>query len=259
MSTRWNSMEKLEKILLIFLAALIPIFAVIYAVVLRIPGVEYQSKFHVLRERDGVTTYSARVEGEPSVFTIAENGVMTYQWADRTYGPWTIVDAPDAAPEEGMKGIEIYEGEERVFRGGCWLDAYGGTWLKLIREDGTPYQSSVFQIFYTVSGGDTYDADGNLVDTREPSLEWVVCMALTPEIIYRGSWQIYFLAIGVSLLAALDIWFAPEQFEMRMNRLLRRNPGVEPSDEYLLAQKIEWVGFTVMALVIYVMGLMLFL
>ena len=251
---RIRQLDGYQRGILILLLALALVFAVIYRVRIARVGFLYQDKIFVPSEENGVTVYSGKISGEPAQFTVSEDKAVSFHCGEKTYGPYTVTEDPTALPEveierEGMTGVEIREGEKLVFRGGFWQSGED-YWLR--RQDGSMDLS--VGVFVT-GDGVMRDANGNAVDPLEPALCDILRLVYGPELTHKGSWLAWFGAVFISLLNAGSILYADELFHWDLSFQIRNAETAEPSDWELMKRYLGWTVFTIMVLVIYIVGL----
>ena len=251
---RIRQLDWYQRGILLLLLALALVFAVIYRVRIARVGCVYQDKIFVPSEENGVTVYSGKISGEPAQFTVSEDKAVSFHCGEKTYGPYTVTEDPTALPEveierEGMTGVEIREGEKLVFRGGFWQSGED-YWLR--RQDGSMDLS--VGVFVT-GDGVMRDANGNAVDPLEPALSDILRLVYGPELTHKGSWLAWFGAVFISLLNAGSILYADELFHWDLSFQIRNAETAEPSDWELMKRYLGWTVFTIMVLVIYIVGL----
>lgn len=161
------------------------IFAVIYPKTLARVGYRYHDAILVPQQEGGNTVYSGKIDGGQAQFIVSENKSVVLQYRDKTYGPYMIQENPTAIPEDkkfenGIIGIEVFNGDKVLFRGGLvdYGDAY---WL--YNEDGTLYG---FEFSYAPDYGLEVDQDGNEVDKMTPSAYTIYELLNQPKLTHNG-------------------------------------------------------------------------
>ena len=109
---------------------------------------------------------------------------------------------------------------------------------------------------FTVSaGGKTYDSNGKELTARDlhaPDLSTVARLAMDePELTHRGHFGLYLL---VTLLAAFNIFqicYPELMFRWSIMWHVQDPYAAEPSDWYILMERIEWVVLTGVVAVLY--------
>lgn len=242
-----------QKIILCLMMLMIVVFTIVYSITIAREGFLYKEAILVPNEENGVITYSGKIEGEQAVFTISEDKSIKFQYGDKVYGPYVIKEDETAIPEDsamidGMVGIEIYKGQEVIFRGSAMrMTDY---WL-LENEDG----SADINIFATQSDGTVIDGNGNIVDPMEPSASTILEVANNPELTHKGHWFVWFLAVLYSCFVVISLIFADEIFRLRLAFRVRNVESVEPSDWEMTGRHLGWFVGPIIALVLFVTGL----
>lgn len=244
-------LSRYQKGILVVMIVMALVFAVVYPVTISRVGYAYRDTILVPGEENGNRAYSGRLRGEKAIFTVSEDGTVLFQHGERTYGPYTAMEDPTAVPEGeeaggGMIGVEIRKGDAILFRGGI----YEGYWL--FREDGTP---DSFGFSYITSDGVEWDENGNIVDPVEPSALNIWEVMNGPELAHKGEGLAWFAAVFVCLLNGFAILFADELFRFGLSFRISNVDDAEPSDWEIAGRKIGWTAMTVVALVIFVIGL----
>ena len=165
--TRIKALNRYQKAVLIVMGVMILIFTVLYFRTISRVGFEYQDVIFVPYQENGSTVYSGKFRGKQSQFTVSENNTVVFQWGDTVYGPYTAKEDPTAIPmleelAESMTGVELYQGEEVLFRGGV-LKTEDIFWL--YHEDGGLENIG---ISFIDSDGVERDEFGNEVDFVQP-------------------------------------------------------------------------------------------
>lgn len=244
-----------QKGILLLLLVLIPVYAVIYHVSISRVGVLYNDKIFVPAEESGATVYSGRLDGKPAEITVAnDKTAVTFRCGDTVYGPYTIKEDPSALADiefcpSDMRGVALYDGETLLFRGGFWPS---GEFTQLYRADGSP---DLQMGLYAVENGVWKDADGNAVDPMKPDAADILRIALAPELTHKGDWLVWFGAVCISLLNAATILYADELFRWNLSFQIRNTEDVEPSEWEMLSRYLGWAVLTILAFVVYILGL----
>lgn len=248
MREKWQEMSWFRRVLLVILSVMVVGFGIAAPVMRTRKGIEYADTLLYAAEEGNTRRYSGRIDGKQAEFAITTGGTVAYRWGEETYGPYQVIEDPDAAPENFMTGIEIRSGEQVLFRGGL----FGGDWPVLHGEDGESF--GPLDITYS-SGGKTFDADGRELtprDLHEPDLATVATLGLgRSDLTCRGSFGLYLL---VTLLAAFNIFqicFPGLMFRLSLLGHVRDPDSAEPSDFYITMERIEWVVLTGVAAVLY--------
>ena len=148
-----------------------------------------------------------------------------------------------------MSGIVIRNGEKLLFRGGV-LDVGDFYWL--YNEDGT---LDNFEFSFVTMDGIERDEIGNVIDRMEPSASTIYELLNEPELTHKGESYVWFGAVFICILNALTILFADELFRWDLAFRIRNIDNAEPSDLEIAGRYIGWTAMTIMALVVFLMGL----
>ena len=240
--------------ILILLLAMALVFAVVYHMTIARVGVLYQNAIFVPAEENGVTVYSGKLRGKQAEFTVSADKTVSFRCDGQTYGPYTVKEDPTARPEdefgrEGMTGVEIRDGEELLFRGGFW-QSDGSFWLR--NADGS---MDLGMQTYVVENGVKKDSDGNIIDPAKPSASDILRLIYGPELTHKGSWLAWFSAVFISLLNAGSILYADELFRWDLSFQIQNAETAVPSEWEMMKRYLGWMVFTIMVLVIYIVGL----
>lgn len=248
---RLNNYQKGVIIAMVIMALL---FAVIYPKTLARVGYRYHDAILVPQQEGGNTVYSGKIDGGQAQFIVSENKSVVLQYRDKTYGPYMIQENPTAIPkdekfEDGIIGIEVFNGDKVLFRGGLvdYGDAY---WL--YNEDGTLYG---FEFSYAPDYGLEVDQDGNEIDKMTPSAYTIYELLNQPKLTHKGDASAWFGAVFVCILNTLSILFADELFRWNLSFQIRNTEDAEPSDWEIAGRYMGWTVLAITALVIFITGL----
>ena len=251
---RIKNLNLYQKAVLIIMIVMALVFAVIYPKTISKVGFAYKDSILVPTVENGNTVYSGKLMGEQAVFSVFEDKAVRLQHGEKLYSPYTAKDDPTAIPKDKeitdyMTGVELRKGDEILFRGGIekFADDY---WL--YNEDGTLYN---FGISFVTSDGIERDENGNIIDPVEPSASTIWDLMNEPELTHKGEGFAWFGAVFICILNALSILFADELFRWNLAFRIRNVDRAEPSDWEIAGRYIGWTVMTIMALVIFSMGL----
>lgn len=224
---------KLQKIVLLILAAMAVLFAVLTGVSRTQKGAYFEEA--LLRPSypaANIAVYAGKAHGTQVDITVtreSETRAAVEFCIEGVLDDVCVVDYPLAPlrTEDGytVDGVRITKNGKPLFEGGYSAEAIYG-WYDL---DGTLDMEG----FITVRGGTEDPWRGFEVD-RHHALRF----ARGPELESRGSWALYFLLLFLTLLVALDAAFPMTMFYLQ-HCCDVRDP--EPSDFYLACQKAGWV------------------
>ena len=251
---RIRKLNNYQTVILIVMAAMSLIFAVIYPKTISRVGYEYNDAILVPTVEDGKTMYSGEINGEKTQFIVSGENTVVLNYGDKTYGPYTVIEDATAIPKdeqlsEIMRGIEIREGNDILFRGGVvnYVD-----YDMFYNEDGTQEWG---EISYTTSDGSEWDQNGNPVDKMKPSISTIYELTNNPELTHKGIGFIWFFGAFVCIMNAVTILFADELFRLELAFKVRNVDKVEPSEWEITGRYIGWLVLPIIALAIYIMGL----
>lgn len=251
---RIKSLNRYQKCVLIFMVTMAMVFAVVYPIIISEVGFEYKNTILVPSKENDSTLYSGKIQGQQAHFTVSEDKTVIFQHGDRTYGPYTTKEDPTAIPKdeemsEYMTGVELRQGEDILFRGGV-LEIGDSYWM--YNEDGT---INNFGFSYVTGDGIERDENGNVIDSIEPSASTILKLMNDPKLTHKGEWSALFGAVFICVINALSILFADELFRWDLAFRIRNVDNAEPSDWEITGRYIGWTALTIMALVLFIVGL----
>ena len=249
---RIKNLSLYQKGVLIVMLVMALVFTVFYPMTISRVGFEYKDTILVPKQEETRTVYTGKIQGEHAQFTVSKDGTVVFHHGDTLYGPYTVKLDATAIPKNSelsgiMKGVEIRQEEEILFRGGY---AEVADIPFLYNEDGT-----VEGIGLTVINGVQYDENGNKIDPMKPSLYTLVELTLNPELTHKGDWAIWFFGIILCIITAVSILFVDELFQFEMAFHIRNVDRLEPSEWELAGRYLSWTFLPILTLVIFIMGL----
>lgn len=252
---RIKNLNLYQKSILILMLVMALVFAVLYPVTIARVGYEYKNAILVPSLENGNTVYSGKLKGKQACFTVTEDKTVLFQHGDKSYGPYTAKEDPTAIPKDSemaeyMTGVELREGDEILFRGGV-RDMGDFYWIQ--NEDGT--SDNMVVITYGDSNGIERDENGNIVDPFEPSVSSVLELMHGPELTHKGIGYAWFVAVFICLVNAISILFADELFRWHLSFRVWNADHLEPSDWELAGRYIGWTVLSIIAFVMFVIGL----
>lgn len=251
---RIKNLNLYQKGVLVFMIIISLIFSVVYSRTISKVGFEYKDTILVPSQDNGSTMYSGKIQGQQALFIMSEDKTVVFHYGDKTYGPYTVKEDPTAIPKdeefrEEMTGVELYNGEELLFRGG--ILKFGDNTM-LYNEDGTVES---FGISYVTSYGVELDENGNEIDPIEPSASDILELMNDPELTHKGEWLTWLEGAFICILNALSILFADELFRWNLAFQIRDVEKAEPSDWEIAGRYIGWTVLLIMALILFIVGL----
>lgn len=252
---RYKCLGRYQKGILLLMIAMVLVFTVLYPMTIAREGFAYKNAILIPNYEDGNTVYSGKIQGKQANFTVyADNMTVSFQYDDKTYGPYTLKEDPTAIPkdsemQDAMAGVELRYGEEILFRGGV---ADFGDYLWLYNEDGSIEN---LDITVTTTYGTVMDEHGNVIDPMEPSAYTILTLMAGPELTHKGEWLIWFGGVLICIVTAILILFADELFRFNLSFQIRDADRAEPSDWEIATRYITWTVLPIMAMVIFIAGL----
>ena len=244
---RFKTLDYRQKWIFLIMGVMVLVFTILYPVTLSRVGYSYRDAILVPHEAEGTTVYSGKIQGEAASFTVTQDKTVTFQYGDLTYGPYTVKEDPQAAPESGdladsLSGVEIWRQDSRLFRGGARkLDQHG--WL-LYYENGEPYGLEI-----KITTGD------NSAAQMEPSLATILDLAMGPELTHKGHWLPWFLGILLCVVNAVSILYADELFRFWLSFRIESPELAEPTDLEITGRYFGWGAMLIGIFVVFVIGL----
>lgn len=96
---------------------------VVYSTMIAKEGFAYENAILVPNEENGNTAYVGKIKGEPAKFIVSKDKTVEFYHGDKIYGPYISKEDPSVIPKDeelsdSMVGLELYEGDKLLFRGG---------------------------------------------------------------------------------------------------------------------------------------------
>ncbi len=233
---------------LLGMLVMVLVFSVLYPITLTRVGFAYRDAILVPAYEQDRTVYTGKVQGETAVFTVSDDHVVSYQWGDAVYGPYTAREDPSAIPQnhdlrDQMTGVEVRQDNDVLFRGGV-VDA-GSSYL-LYNTDGTLYWDEPMFVVYNTDLP---------YEESAPAVNDILQLLAGPVQTHHGT--IWGWVFGVLLCAinAVAIVFADTLFRWRMSFVIRDAEQAQPAEWELLGRRIGWAVLALAALGVFVLGL----
>ena len=252
---RIRELNRYQRIILILLAAMLVVFTVLYAAVHARVGFDYAGHILVPHEENGSTVYTGTIRGNEAVITVTSDRVVTLCYGDQVYGPYTAKEDPTAVPEGDdlpghVTGVEILDGDKVFFRGGVLGSGDGRL---LFGEDGS---FNGLNITFGLSDGTEVDAEGNVVDPMAPTAGTILELMEGPTLTRKGEWVAWVGGVLLCIVTAVSILYADELFRWNISFRVQNPESAEPSELEIAGRYISWTVLPVMALVLFVIGLL---
>lgn len=249
-----KSLNSYQKGILIFMIAMVLVFAIVYPKTISKVGFDYKDTIFVPSEENGNTTYSAKMNGKDAYFIVSADKTVVFHYGDKVYGPYTAKEDPTAIPKDkemssSMTGVELHDGEDILFRGGV-LEIGEVYWL--YNEDGT---DDNIGITYVTGDGIERDENGNPVDVIKPPVSTILKLMNNPELTHKGKGFAWLGAVFICILNAITILFSDELFRFSLAFRIRYADNAEPSDWEIAGRYVSWTAMTIVALTVFIMGL----
>ena len=251
---RLKYLNRWQKGILLFMTAMLLVFAALYARSIAREGFAYRGAILVPKEQGGATVYSGRIRGKTAEFTVQSGRSAEFRYGEKLYGPYTMEINPAAIPEgskaeEGIIGVELRRGDEVLFRGG--VQEHGGDrWLHT--EDG--YSPDV-EISFMAHNDLVLDDRLQVADPMQPSVSTILDLLLGPELSHKGTWRTWFFGAFLCALTAVSILFADELFRWHLSFQIRGAEQAEPSDWEMAGRYVSWFMVPLLVLVMLILGL----
>ena len=241
---------RLQKIVLLSLAVMAVVFGILTAVSKLHPGLLLDGAILRPTGTADTVTYAGKLHGEQVSLSVrTESDTVTVITCETESGgsdvyrmeyPLEPIRAADGFfPGEMVDGIRITKNGDELFTGGYDREN-GGFWYD---ADGRWDQDAYFPTFTGSDAG---------TGALELEKQDVMRLADDPELTARGSWALYAVMLLCSLVLALDAAFPLALFYWR-HMCDVRDP--EPSDFYLMMQRIGWVVYPILILIGYIWAL----
>ncbi len=249
-----KNLNKYQKAILFISVALLIIFAGVYYKTVNRVGYSYKDEILVPKKENGNTVYSGKLGSTPVAFTVYTDKTVEYAYGDKTYGPYTATEDPQAIPRDSeqahmMKGVRLYNGDQIIFRGG--MIKTGGR-MFLYNSDSTIENIAVHAV---TSNGEVIYPDGEPVDKARPKAAVILALMDGPQLTHKGDWGAWFLAAFICVLNTISILFADRLFRWNLAFIIRDTENAQPSDWEIASRYISWTCFAAFELLVLFMGL----
>ena len=251
---RIKSLNRYQKMILIFISAITLLFSIIYYITVNRAGFEYYGSILVPRHENGSVIYEGTIDGVKACFTVSPDKIVTFKYSDKTWGPYIVREDDAAAPKNielkrSLKGIEISCKDVIIFRGGM-LDNGGNIWL--YDQDGN-LESSGFSASVNVGG--TIHETIDMPNTLKPSVFTILYLVGGPKLSHKGDLNAWLYGAFICAMTAVSILFADELFRFSLSFSIRDPERAEPSDWEIASRYIVWTIMPIAALISFIAGL----
>lgn len=237
--------SKLQKAVLISMAAMVVLFGILTLISHVRKGVEFEGGLLRRTETEESVIYNGKVRGEQVEITVraAGSGNLTevdFRIGNRIQDDCTLETGlpPIQADQLGpVEHIRITRNGQLLFEGGYTAEHDMG-WYDL-EGNWAPFSS--LEATFRTSGE-------NYWDSYKTSAGTILAFARGPERTARGSWMLYFTMLLFSGLLALDAAYPLALFRCQ-HMCDVKDP--EPSDFYLGMQRAGWCIYPILLLIGY--------
>ena len=237
--------SKLQKAVLISMAAMVVLFGVLMVAARFQKGVEFEGGLLRRTETEESVIYNGKVRGEQVEITVAPSGSgnlteVDFRIGNRIQDDCTLETGlpPIQAEQLGpVEHIRITRNGQLLFEGGYTAEHDMG-WYDL---EGNWAPFSGLEATFRTSGE-------NYWDSYKTSAGTILAFARGPERTARGSWMLYFTMLLFSGLLALDAAYPLALFRWQ-HMCDVKDP--EPSDFYLEMQRAGWCIYPILLLIGY--------
>lgn len=251
---RIKTLNNYQKVMLILTSMMIIGFTIAYSITASRLGFKYKNVILMPYQENNKMIYSGMINEKQAIFTVYQDKTVEFQYGEEIFGPYTAKEDPTAIPKEitgkeALKGIELFKGDEVIFRGG-FLDQGESRWL--YQEDGSVEDSCFDKMIEDTAKVDEYE-EGDF--TMEPSVFVIIDLMAGPELSHKGDWELWLMGEMLSILTVILILFADEIFRMHLSYLIRNVEQAEPSNWELMDRYVSWTVLPILAFVLFMKGL----
>ena len=222
---------RLQKIVLLALAVMAVVFGILMIVSKLHPGLLLDGALLRPTETADTVTYAGKLHGEQVSLSVrTESNTVTVISCETESGGSDVYRM-----EYPLAPILAVDG----FAQGEMVDG-----IRITKNEAVLFDQGAFGEITVGSAGQSSPLDLNIQD--------VVWLGSGPELTARGSWALYAVMLLCSLVLALDAAFPLALFYWR-HMCDVRDP--EPSDFYLIVQRIGWVVYPILIFIGYIWAL----
>lgn len=240
------TLTRFQKLMLLILAAMLAVFGALTAIFHARPGVLFEESLLKITEHEGQILYSGKAHGTPVSITVTcptnFKTVVDFTIGTEIHDICEVLYPLDRIQTEHgdtVNTIRITKNGSLLFEGGYDPDKEFG-WYNANGE-WDPFQDIGIRVY---SGGNPWSG-------YETAAADVARFAFGPETSVHGHPAFFGMAVFVSLILVVDIFFWKELFRLR--HWAARDP--EPSEDYFVFVRAGWVLLAVIIAGIYIVGL----
>ena len=232
-----------RKVLVSLLSLMILVVSVLCYIQYRQVGLRYNNTILVPSEVNGSTLYSGKIAGQEACFTVTADKTVTFRYGEKTYGPYTAKEDPTAIPDvpyahtfESVTGVEVWDGDTVIFRGGLFKTKESDSSRIMVNEDGT------------------YGSSGAEGDPMEPSVGYLLHLMKGPELTRKGAPSFWFFGTVLAVVTILGILYGERSYGLQFIFNIKNWESVEPTAFALLKMRIDCLAATVLTFIVYYLG-----
>ena len=264
MRDRINNLKGYQKFFLIAAAVMALGFSVLYIITIRREGYAYNGSLLVLSREGENRIYSGDLEQRRAVFTVMPDKTLSFQYGEKTYGPYTFKEDSSAVPkvwknDDTVSGVELYLEGKLIFRGGIRVhhtaSGHGEIWA-VYNEDGSYF--SDFPLSVSGGEGTVTVHNGQVVDPMEPSVWTVLNLMHDPPLTHRGRGGFWSGGTLLGFVMALSVLYADDLFRHRVKQVVKDVEEPEPTEWEITSRIISWLMGLIAMAAIYYTGLQQF-
>ncbi len=242
---RFTEMNLYQRFLFLLMPVLIITFLILDIRTVHRVGYEYDDLILVPTYGDGYTVYYGTSQGKQVKFTVYDYHTVIYNYDNNDPITYTLEFDETAVPKypitPDMTGVILYKDGKEFFRGG--IKAYDHLiWI----QKASTYNSGTTNYVYN---GTEY---GHICS---PSYETVLELMYNPELTHKGDGRFWLLGTFACLANMIAILFADECFTLGLIFTIKDPQYAEPTAFERLRWHVAWTSITIVAIMIYIMGL----
>ncbi len=240
MKEKWINLSWPHRIVILLQAFLILLFLILYCTIGKQQIISYRGEHLRFHGEHETSVYSGKINGNLVEFSVRGNS-LEYRSNNVLIDTYTLTEDPSFSPSDMspgfFTGIEIHNKDGLLFRGYY----HTGHPDFLYNEQKEPDHS-----FIVITSG----ARDNTPNTSE-----IIRLLKDPDVSQRGPLGIWFLVSLLCLINAISVLFADKLFRWNLRFSIRNVEQAEPSEWELFSRWIGWTMISIVALILYIVGL----